>query len=254
VRHGGVFDRLAEIRQEAVPPPPRWTFFSGVFTLPWRGDAVVRWAYLTVGFTAIAFICLVLKSLPSPLVAVFFLLPIIWISFMTFSYAAACCLCVLESTAAGLDRIEGWPDPNWKEWMAQMMYVGWVGAIPLGISYGLAVLADSQGVSTGWTMPIAFFVIYPIALMSALEANSIWVPLTFSILGSLVRWWWCWLMFFILAGCLGLGIVAFVIFAINSSSDAVFLGLGPLWPAAMLIYFRLLGRLGWRMTTSRHSK
>ena len=114
--------------------------------------------------------------------AAFFLLPIIWISLMTFSYAAACCLCVLESTAGGLDRIEGWPDPNWKDWMAQLMYVGWIGAIPLCVSYGLAFLGALQGIPIAWTMPIAFVVIYPISLMSALEANSIWVPLTLSIL------------------------------------------------------------------------
>ena len=256
MRRGSVFEWLAEIRQEVVPPP-RWTFFSGVFTLPWRSDAVVRWAYLTVGFTAILMIGVVLKGLASSfsgmstgIAAAFFLLPIIWISFMTFSYAAACCLCVLESTAGGLDRIEGWPDPNWKEWMAQLMYVAWIGAIPLGISYGLAVLGDSQGISIVWTMPIAFFVLYPISLMSALESNSIWVPLTMSILGSLARWWWCWLLFYLVTGPMALGIVAVANFSLNSSNNIVFIGLGPLLPAALLIYFRLFGRLGWRITTN----
>ena len=261
LRRGSVFDRLGEVRQEAIPPPPRWTFFSGVFTLPWRSDAVVYWAYLTLGFTAIMIIGLVLKGLASSfsgmstgIAAAFFLLPIIWISFMTFSYAAACCLCVLESTAGGLDRIEGWPDPNWKEWMAHLMYVAWIGAIPLSVSYGLAVLANLQGISMVWTMPVAFFVIYPISLMSALEANSVWVPLTKSILGSLARWWWCWLLFYLVSGLMALGIVAFADFAIDSSNDIVLLGLGPLLPAALLIYFRLLGRLGWRMTSKVRSK
>ena len=42
------------------------------------------------------------------------------------------------------------------------------------------------------TLPSAFFVLYPISLLSALEANTIWVPLTMPILSSLWRWWWCW--------------------------------------------------------------
>jgi hypothetical protein len=199
---------------------------------------------------------LILKALASSfsgmstgVVAAMFLLPIIWISCMTLSYAAACGLCVLESTAGGLDRIEGWPDPNWKEWMVQLIYVTWIGAIPLAVSYGLAMLGAAQGLPWFWTMPIAFFVIYPISLMSALEANTIWVPLTRAILGSLIRWWWCWLVFYLLSGCLALGILAATAFAIDSSHDIVFIGLGPLLPAALLIYFRLLGRLGWRMTT-----
>jgi drug/metabolite transporter (DMT)-like permease len=183
------------------------------------------------------------------LVAVFFLLPIIWITFLTFSYAAACGLCVLESTAGGLDRIEGWPEPNWKEWMAHLMYVGWIGAIPMGVSYGLGVLANLQGIPLVLSMPVAFFVIYPISLMSALEANSIWVPLTKSILGSLVKWWWCWLMFYLLSGLIAWGLVAAAVFAVNSSNDIVLVALGPLLAAVVLIYSRLLGRLGWRMTT-----
>jgi hypothetical protein len=187
--------------------------------------------------------------------AAFFMLPIIWITFMTFSYAAACGLCVLESTAGGLDRIESWPDPNWKEWMAHLMYVGWIGAIPLAVSYGLAVLGTFQGISKVWTLPIAFFVIYPISLMSALEANSIWVPLTLSILGSLIRWWWCWLLFYLLSGLMAWGIGAAAVFAVYESHDVFVVGLGPLVAAAVLIYFRLLGRLGWRMTTrTDHSK
>lgn len=255
LRAGGVFDRLAEIRQEAVPQPPQWTFFSGVFLLPWRGDAIARWGYLTFGFMAVISIGLVLKSLGNPLAAVFFILPIIWVSFLTFSYTAACGLCVLESTAAGLDRIEGWPEPNWKEWMGQMIYVGWIAAIPLAVSYGVAVLCRVsfptwQEPAPILTMAGAFFVIYPISLMSALEANSIWVPLTTSILGSLFKWWWCWLMFYLLSGLMYWGIGSAAVFLVTSSNDVFLIGLGPLLAAAALVYFRLLGRLGWRMTTT----
>lgn len=262
LRPGGVFDRLAEVRQEAVPLPPQWTFFSGVFLLPWRNDTIVRWVYLSLGFTLIMIISLVLKGLAasfsgmsSGIAAAFFALPIIWISYLTFSYTAACGLCVLESTAAGLDRIEGWPDPNWKEWMAQFIYVGWIGAIPLAVSYGLAVLCrvllpTLHDIPPVLSMTVALFVIYPISLMSALEANSIWVPLTKSILGSLFKWWWCWLMFYLLSGLLLGGIVATIVVALSSSNDYFLIGLGPLLAAAALIYFRLLGRLGWRMTTN----
>src|SRR5207247_5938981 len=53
------------------------------------------------------------------------------VSIMTLSFSAACCLAVLESTAAGLDHVEAWPEPQWKEWMAQLIYLGWIGALPL---------------------------------------------------------------------------------------------------------------------------
>ena len=115
------------------------------------------------------------------MVLAFFVLPIIWVSLLTWSYTASCGLALLEPTAAGLDRIEAWPDPQWQEWMAQMLYLGWIGAIPFAVSYGLAVLAGLAGARVEIALPAIFFVLYPISLLSALEANSIWVPLTLPI-------------------------------------------------------------------------
>lgn len=258
VRAGTVFDRLAEIRREVAPPPPKWTFFSGVFAFPWRMDVLLRWGYMSVGFTALLMIGLVLRSIAagfsgmaSGVAAAFFLLPIIWVTIWSLSYAAACGSCVLEATAAGLDRIEAWPDPNWRDWMGQMIYLGWIGAIPLAASYGISLLAGQAGMDrslAGWTMTAAFFVLYPIALMSALEANSIWVPLTLPILVSLVRWGWAWLMFYLLSGLIAAGLLAAFGYALGSGLDAIIIALGPLVAAGVLVYFRLLGRLAWRMT------
>ncbi len=179
----------------------------------------------------------------------FFSLPIIWISFFTLSYSAACGICVLESTAAGLDRIEGWPEPNWKDWMVQMLYLAWVAAIPLVVSFGLAKLASLAGWRMEWVLPGSMFVLFPIALLSALEANSSWAPITLPILTSLVRWWWAWLTFYLLTGFLASGLAAMAIVLVAASHERFLLLLGSLVAAAVFIYFRLLGRLAWRMTT-----
>jgi hypothetical protein len=252
----GLFDRLAEIRREPVPSPPRWTFFSGVFSFPWRNDALARWCCASLGFTAILGIALVVRGIAASFAGIgsgvalaFFTLPVIWITFFTLSYSAACGLCILESTAAGLDRIEAWPEPHWKDWMGQMLYLGWIGAIPLVASFGLAKLAGLAGATLEWTMPGILFFLYPVALLSALEANSIWVPLTLPILSSLVRWWWGWLMFYLLTGLLAAGLACLFVFSGNAAHDSLLLLLGPLVAAAVFIYFRLLGRLAWRMTT-----
>jgi hypothetical protein len=182
-------------------------------------------------------------------VLAFFVLPIIWVSLLTWSYTASCSLALLETTAAGLDRIEAWPDPQWKEWMAQMLYLGWIGAIPFAVSYGLAVLAGLAGARVELALPVFFFVLYPISLLSALEANSIWAPLTLPIVTSLFRWFWCWLVFYPLTALIAAGLVAAFVSAVESGYDSLLLLLGPLVAASILIYFRLLGRLAWRMTT-----
>jgi hypothetical protein len=133
--------------------------------------------------------------------------------------------------------------------MAQLIYLGWIGAIPLAASYGLAQLAGLAGARVALAFPGFLFILYPIALMSALEANSIWVPLTLPVLSSLFRWWWAWLTFYLLSALLAAGLGAVFVYSVSSSQDLLQLLLGPLVAAAALIYFRLLGRLAWRMTT-----
>lgn len=254
-----VFDKLAEIRQEVAPPPPRWTFFSRVFTLPWHKDVIVRWAFMSFGFTAMLGVGLVVVHLARTvsgfggIAIAFFMLPIIWISFMTVSYSSACFMSVLESTTGGLDEIEAWPEPNWREWMPQMFYLGWIAGAPSAISYGIAVLLEMAGLRPGLSLA-AFFLLYPISLLSALEANTVWVPLTWPIVSSLARWWWCWLTFYVLAG-LTLGTVVVAGAAIVVSGQALLaLALGPITAAGILIYARLLGRLGWRMTSGEQPR
>lgn len=256
---GDLFDKLAEIRREVAPPPPRWTFFSGVFAFPWRNDVLSRWSCATAGFTALVAIALVVRwitasfaGISSGVALALFVMPIVWIGFLTLSYTAACGICILESTAAGLDQIEAWPEPHWKEWMGQMLYLGWIGAIPLVVSFGMAKVAGLAGARVEWVLAVALFVLFPVALLSTLEANSIWVPLTLVILKSLVRWWWGWLLFYLLTGLVAAGLGAIFVFAEESSQEWLLLALGPLLAAAVFIYFRLLGRLAWRMTTHAH--
>ncbi len=104
-------------------------------------------------------------------------------------------------------------------------------------------------------MPLAFFVMYPISAdVGGWKPIRSGCPLTMSILGSLAKWWWCWSLFYLLSGLMIVGIGAAAVFAVDSSNGFLLIGLGPLTAAAVLIYFRLLGRLGWRMTTNVKSR
>jgi hypothetical protein len=257
LRPGNVFDRLAEVRQEIVPDPPRWTFFSSVFSVPWRGEAFIRWLYQSVGFAILLLIIVETLGLygsmfgttHNGIILILVGISLFWIGLWTASYSAACGVAVLESTGSGLDKIEGWPEPNWKEWMIDLIYLSWIGAIPLSLSYGLMRLTELWGPRLLWVWPVGFFVMYPISMLSALEANSIWVPLTLPILASLGRWWWAWGLFYLVTGLTLGALAAFMGFALASSHAYVVILLAPLVPAVWLIYCRLLGRLAWRMTS-----
>lgn len=249
-----LFDRLAEIRTEAPIPPPRWTFFSSVFTFPWHAEVVFRWSAITIGFT---FLSLMASFLLSGGVGMgprgigiigmgFFLLPILWVTIFTCSYAADCCLCVIESTSYGHDRIDAWTEGGWKEWMPRLIYLGWIAALPTVASGGVGRLAELAGLPFWPVMLGTLFLLYPIALLSALEANSAWVPLTLPIVKTLYRVSSGWIIFYLLTGAMAAGLVA-LLAGIPKFGFVVLVPFGPLLATFLLIYARLLGRLGWKI-------
>ncbi|MGQ0635182.1 MAG: hypothetical protein ACT4QC_11270 [Planctomycetaceae bacterium] len=249
-----LFDRLAEIRSEPLPPPPHWTFFSSVFTFPWEQQVVLRWGFLTAGFAVVLILATTVVSTVGKaegglaIVALgFFALPLIWMLLLTVSYAAACALCIVESTAAGLGKVESWPDPYWKDWMFQFLHVAWVAALPAAAAYALAKLAAWQGLAFWPVLWGSLFVLFPIVLLSALEAGSLWAPMTPVVLKSLISLWWGWLVFYLLTVALAAVLAALVYFGFPRSDYGTALALSPLLAAAILIYARLLGRLAWRI-------
>jgi DNA-directed RNA polymerase subunit RPC12/RpoP len=248
-------DKAAEIRREPAPSPPRWTFFSGVFSFPWLSGALWRWICMSAGWTGTLAFCALLTGMFGMLGAtfgvavIFFGMPTIWCALLTLAYSAACFLPVVTDTAAGNARVEAWPDPVWKEWAAQLMYVSFLGFASIVVGYGVGRLAGTFTTWDGWAGLSATFLIFPVILLSSLEANSAFVPLTTPILRSLVTGWWAWLLFYLLSGVLW-WLFLMAVLAILVSFLPAIIAMGPVLAALLLIYARLIGRLGWRISWS----
>lgn len=240
----------AKVRREAPPPRPRWTFFSGVFTFPWRSDVILRWGFLSGGIMAVFLVAAIAIAVvggitnPQGAVLAFFVLPEIWLSTWTFSYAAACCLVILEQTAAGVDRMETWPEPHWKEWVGHLIFVGWILVLTAVVGYGVGRSARLIWPDAGMDVPVlaTMFTLFPICLLSALESGSWLAPLSGAILKSLLVLWWRWLLFYVLAALLAVAWIGSIWIGVRWTPFAS-LAAAPLLAAALLIYARLLGRM-----------
>jgi DNA-directed RNA polymerase subunit M/transcription elongation factor TFIIS len=244
----------AEMFQVEKSPPPKWTFFSGVYSFPMYEGARSRWIYLSIGYIVVGLLLsffvtsamTVASTGYGGVVLGFFALPLIWLATWTGSYAAACGLAVLVETAAGNDQIAGWPEPIWKEWAARLIYLAFV-AMPLTLVASLvAKLSELVGLPP-WSFFLGtFFFLYPIFLLSSLEANSPWIPITKPILATLVDLWWGWIVFYLSSAVLISGYVAFVYFGSQLMGGLTMILSGPLAAALVFIEARLLGRLAWR--------
>lgn len=244
----------AAVFQVEKSPPPKWTFFSGVYSFPLYEGAWSRWIYLSIGCMLVGLLLSFFAAQGmsrasggySGVVLAFFAMPLIWLATWTGSYAAACGLAVLVETAAGNDQVAGWPEPIWKEWVARLIYLAFV-AMPLTLLASLvAKLSELVGLPY-WSFFLGtFFFLYPICLLSSLEANSAWIPITRPILATLVSHWWGWIVFYLSSAVLIGGFVAIVFFGSRFMGGLTIIVTGPLAAALVLIEARLLGRLAWR--------
>ena len=242
----------AAIRQEEVSPPPKYPFFSRVYTVPWHGEVFSRWLFLTFGLTVMGLVIGFLLSMGAEtagsqfgMVIAFFVLPLIWISCWTLSYAAACSRAILEDTAAGSDRITSWHEQNWREWVLVLTYVSFLAALALILGHLTALLAQYAGAPYWPTLAAVAWITFPIILLSSLEADSVFVPLTPPIARSLWQHGRAWLTFYVLSTLTVLGPNLAVL--LLSPILPPWLGpllLAPVTAASVFVYSRLVGRLG----------
>ncbi len=242
----------AHIRREKDVVPPCWTFFSRVFSFPWHKEMWGRWLGLSIGLSAMAvlgaLIALLTAEASGPIYVfiAFIGLPLIWISLWTISYACACSLVVIEDTANGNDEIVGWGEQNWREWLLKMAYFGsqWFLAVVVG---DLAAHALSRvGVPFLPALTVVTWIAFPIFILSTLEGNSVFTPLTWPIVRSLVTQWWGWGLYYLLTTGVVMGFEAALWSLQKWCPELVVAAIfGPVSAALIFIWARLLGRLGW---------
>ena len=251
----------ADLRIETPQKPPRWTFFSGVFTFPWYPEIRGRWLGLSCGCLVITwvFLAFILPVLTGGIGSLDFGSAILFVTFGAFeamlcgffgAYATAHLLPVLIETASGSDHITGWPELGINDWLSDLFSI----TVPLSAvaaaTYGVAQLTQSMNGQGGLAAVAVFPLILAVVLLSSLESGSPWTILTASILRSIGKHWSIWAVFYLLSTGL-VGAFVMLVVSIGNSPAWASLVAGPLAAALMFIYARLLGRLGWKAATHK---
>lgn len=249
----GFVEFTDEVREgEPLPPPPRWTFFSGVFTFPWHLHMLYRWIILSFFYTVtgwlIFFLYLMYTGGFGGFAMVMVALASMWFILWTLSYGAAWSLCIISDTASGNDRVVSPPEDDWREGVIDMGYVAYILIEAEVAAYFIGKAFAPFTEHHVLISTVTLFLIFPIVLLSSMEADSIWVPLTLPIVKSLGKMWWGWLLYYVLTGMLAaIWLAAFVVIMEHLMPISMFL-LGPLTAAFVFISARLLGRLAWKVS------
>ena len=244
------------------PTLPRWPLLQGVLGFFLDPGAIVFWLVLSfwgticVSLLTAAIVLADNPSIPTWMGSVFAhgitgVAGSIWII-----VNSGCCLAILQESAAGNRTIEEWPGFALVDLFLESFYIinstifsvaaAWFLTAPLA---GIAVLRAFCEVGL-------FLIVFPIVLLSMLEAGSCLMPVSSAVYAGLRRSRRTWLMFFIESLVLAFGLMIYIEFVLvlldhysaHVTIQTVFLAMAPLVAPAVLlemIYFRLLGRLAW---------
>jgi len=153
---------------------------------------------------------------------------------------------IVTATANGAERIEEWASEDFLDWAFEALYL--VNSVVISLLAGWGLQALFPRLPPDVPVIGSLFVLFPVILLSMLETGSAMNPISPALLRSLFSQWYAWLGFYALAAML-LTVVAGLV-------AGLWLWIGP-WSAfpsslviapALMIYFRLLGRLGWCIT------
>lgn len=249
-----VFAALSSIRREEMPDPPKSLFFTLVFDFPWRSrGALIRWSLVSSGFSIVGTLAWMVFYMVGEfhfvgaIAAGGAVLGVAIFGLISAGYATSCGFSILQETASGVNAIEVWPEEGWKDGIFEFFQILWLHAFSGFFCYVFAFLVQPL---TGYLTPpllIVHALLFPLALISAMDSESVWLPYSPMTLQSLKRIPGIWAMFYVLSAaflCVTCG--TFVVLAVKVPLAAG-VTLGPFVATIMFVYARLLGRLAWKV-------
>ena len=256
LRMPNVFDAMAEERFAGEVHRPAWPFLEGTFSFPWYPEGLFRWVALSLGCAAVVVLYLAMHWCFSrggwyARAGYAFGFPCGWLSIWTFSYTASCGTAIVTETAAGNDRITGWADPDWREWMGELFALLPAILTAVSLAFGAGRLVEVLG-GPFWTFGgITLFFLLPVCLLSAIEAGSPFVPFSPFIVKSLALRVWAWGRFYTASAALAVIWPGSFILGYQKEPFYAAAVTGPLMAIGLLVYPRLLGRLAWCLTDAQ---
>jgi hypothetical protein len=184
------------------------------------------------------------------IMTVVFLVGSIIVGGYVLAYTANCLLTVVDQTAAGADEVI-WPDEPTVDWLTRSVYLGILLAIWLAPAGILSrVLRDDlfpgePGLRLLVLAIPGLWLLFPIGLLSSRSAVSRITVFRPEIVSAMARVGLGTLGFYLLTGILAAVVMPVVYLGLFSKGAKPLLLLaGPLVAAGLLIYARLIGRLG----------
>ncbi len=174
--------------------------------------------------------------------------------------ALPCLVAITQDTANGSDAVESWPDWNIAEWLFQALTIpaaAFLAALPGSIiTSGLFALGRNGILLSPYPLLLSELIFFPIIFGSMLAENSL-MPVSGAILRSMQQRGDGWMLFYGMSVLLGMMLAAsMALVEVGVQLHTVLIApfAAVLWVLAIILYFRLLGRLLWYVQNYRRER
>ncbi len=252
-------DDEPESEPEEPPPDSTGWYSSGIFTFPWQEKTTRHWLTLTLfaafanGTTAYALGLVAgmgeggdsLSSIGFAAKLAFTVLLAASAWLLMIAYASGCVVAIIRETASGNDEVSDWHDAEFPEAGARALEVIFPMAGAGAIGYGVyAALSPLLGAGTIAQIAgtLVATILYPLMLLSVLEAGAFWVVVNAPTLRLIFGFFMGWLLINVEMGIVTGGWWLFTWAGAKFLPIITAILAAPIYAAAIMIDARLLGR------------
>jgi hypothetical protein len=248
-------DREAEREPGPAAPPEQGWYFRGVFGFPWWPEAWARWTILSLlcvpalGMTGLVLFLAGGGLNQGTTVVPYLMLPLMWLWVWALSYAAGCFVAIVQDTGSGNDEVSSWPEGDWRERVGTMLYVGLHFGLSLAAAATVAWPLGSMAAPV-WgalTAVLATNLLFPLFILSSMEADTLLTPYSRVMFGSLLKSPGSWLLVYIESAFLLLVCGALLGAGMYWLPFVALLLAAPVLSTVLFIVARLYGRLAWHI-------
>ncbi len=244
----------AEKKPIRTPPPPLKPLVQGVFNLPWQPGNLRVWLLQAIGFTVLTFLPALIHMFYEQLgtgafylAAIFMGVGALFVLLVTGSFAASWFIDILEQTANGADTIT-WTDISFRDGLVIFLRLVWLFVVTVLLPMVLLSCVMNPLLSFLTLAPV----MVPIGILSSLGTGSVMLFISFELLSRLADrpplFFWLYLQTLPIWGVCATAYYAAITWIDFSIAMWLTPLVGLLLSAGVMIYARLLGRVGMVLT------
>jgi len=209
----------------------RWVVLSAILFAP-IVLAAIALSVISTGYGAVAGV---------PLLCSAGIAFVLW-----FAALCACGVAIVTESSEGNNKIENWPSVNPVDWLGETIYLVVACSAAAIPGWALGKLAMVDPTLAAIPMMGSIWLLFPVVHLSTLDASTPWALITPNIAGSFSEHFGTWTQYYLLSA-IGGAATAGCLFGLSMVGGLATVLAPPIAVAAGGLYFRLIGRLAWRL-------